>query len=61
MMPLQMKEIIGEMCSKNGDELFEKVTEILGRFGITAVDSNGNVKDLYTVLCEVSEVWNKEK
>ena len=40
---------------------FEKATEIFGRFGIAIKDSNGNVKDLYTVLCEVAEVWNKEK
>ena len=46
------------MCSKDGDELFEKVSEILNRFGITVADSNGNVKDLYTVLCEVAEVLN---
>jgi hypothetical protein len=55
-----MKEIISVMCSKDGDELFEKVTEILNSFGITVTDSNGNVKDLYTVLCEVAEVWNKD-
>lgn len=61
MKPLQMKEIVNVMCSKDGDELFEKVSEILTRFGITTTDSNGNVKDLYTVLCEVAEVWNKEK
>ena len=46
------------MSSKNGDELFGKVTEILKRFGITTTDSNGNAKDLYTVLCEVAEVLN---
>ena len=40
---------------------FEKATEIFGRFGIAIKDSNGNVKDLYTLLCEAAEVWNKEK
>lgn len=48
------------MSSKNGDELFEKVTEILKRFGIATHDSGGNVKDLYEVCCEVVEVLNKE-
>lgn len=61
MRPLQMKEIINVICSKDGDELFEKVSEILSHFGIEVTDSNGNVKDLYTVLCEVAEVWNKER
>lgn len=56
-----MLNVINLLSSKDGDELFEKVTEILGRFGIATKDSNGNVKDLYTVLCEVAEVWNKEK
>ena len=56
-----MRILIDLMSSKDGDELFEKVTEILKRFGITTTDSNGSVKDLYTVLCEVAEVWNKEK
>ena len=60
MRPLQMKEIIDVMCSKDGDELFEKVSEILSRFDIAVADSNGNIKDLYTVICEVAEVWNKE-
>lgn len=60
MNPLQMKEIIGLMCCKDGDELFEKVTEILNRFGIAVSDSNGNVKNLYTVICEIAEVWNRE-
>ena len=43
------------------DGFFEKATEIFGRFGIAIKDSNDNVKDLYTLLCEVAEVWNKEK
>ena len=50
--------LIDLMLSKNGDELFEKVTEILKRFGIAVHDSGGNVKDLYEVCCEVVEVLN---
>lgn len=49
------------LSSKDGDELFEKVTEILERFGIMSTDSNGNVRNLYDVLCDVAEVLNKEK
>ena len=49
------------MSSKDGDELFEKVQKLLSKFGITVYNTDGSVKDLYTVLCEVAEVWNKEK
>ena len=49
------------MSSKDGEELCEKVTELLKHFGITAIDSNGNFKDLYTLCCEVAEILNKGK
>ncbi len=58
---MNLFEIISLLSSKDGDELFEKVTEILGRFGITVCNKDGSVKDLYTVLCEVAEVISKEK
>lgn len=58
---MNLFEIINLLSCKNGDELFEKVTEILGRFGITVCNEDGSIKDLYTVLCEVAEVINKEK
>ena len=60
-MNIGMRMLVDLISSKDGDELFEKVSEILGCFGITVADSNGNIKDLYTVLCEVAEVTNKEK
>ena len=56
-----LKIIMEFLSSKNGDELFDKVTEILKRFGITTMDSDGNVRNLYDVLCDVAEVLNKEK
>ena len=59
-MPLHLYEIINMMKSKNGDEMFEKVTEILNRIGVSVYNADGTVKDFYTVICEVVEVWNKE-
>ena len=56
-----LKIIMEFLSSKDGDELFEKMTEILKRFGITTTDSDGNVRNLYDVLCDVAEVLNKEK
>lgn len=53
-----LKIIMEFLSSKDGDELFEKVSEILKRFGITTTDSNGNVRSLYDVLCDVAEVLN---
>lgn len=60
-MPLHLYEIINMMKSKNGDEVFEKVTEILNRIGVSVYNADGSVKDFYTVVCEVAEVWSKEK
>lgn len=56
-----MFELIDLISSKNGDELFEKVTEILKHLGITTMNEDGSVKDLYMVLCEVAKVMNKEQ
>jgi hypothetical protein len=56
-----LKIIMEFLSSKDGDELFEKATEMLARFGITTTDSDGNVRNLYDVLCDVAEVLNKEK
>lgn len=51
--------IMDFLSSKDGDELFEKVTDILRRFGIATTDADGNVRNLYDVLCDVAEVLNK--
>lgn len=56
-----MFEIITLLSSKNGDELFEKTSEILKRVGISMYNEDGSYKDTYTLICEISEVWNKGK
>ena len=56
-----MFEIIDLMSSRNGSELFEKVTAILIQYGITTFNDDGSVKDLYTVICEIADVINKEQ
>lgn len=58
---MNMFELINLLSSKDGDELFEKVKEILSRFGISVYNADGSVKDLYAVVCEVAEVMNREK
>lgn len=55
-----MRILMDLISSKNGDELFEKVTEILKRFGISMYNEDGSYKDTYTLLCEIAEVWNKD-
>lgn len=55
-----MRILMDLLSSKNGDELFEKVTEILKRFGISMCNEDGSYKDTHTLLCEIAEVWNKE-
>lgn len=55
-----LRIIMDFLSSKDGDELFEKVSKALSRFGITTTDSDGNVRNLYDVLCDVVEVLNKE-
>lgn len=57
---MTLGNIWGLTSSKNGDELFGKVTEILDRFGISMLNEDGSYKDTYTLLCEIAEVWNKE-
>lgn len=58
---MKLKELIDVMASKDGDELFEKTESILKRLGVTMLNEDGSYKDTYTLLCEIAEVWNKEK
>lgn len=58
---MRMLDIINLLSSKDGDELFEKAKTILERFEIDVYNEDGSVKDLYTVCCDVAEVWNKER
>ena len=56
-----MKILMDLLSSKNGDELFKKVRKLLDKFGIAVCNSDGTVKDLHTLCCEVVKVLNKEK
>lgn len=56
-----MFELIDLMSSKDGDELFTKVTEILNQFGISMFNEDGSYKDTYALICEIAEVWNKKQ
>ena len=56
-----MFELVDLMSSKNGDELFNKVTEILKQLGITVFNEDGSYKDTYTLICEISDAWNKKR
>lgn len=49
-----MFDIINLLASKDGNEAFEKVKEILENVGIDVNNEDGSVKDLYTVICEVA-------
>ena len=53
-----MFELVGLLSSKDGDELFDKVSKTLNSFGIATADANGKVRSLYDVLCDVADVWN---
>ena len=56
-----MLDVINMIASKDKDELFEKVKTTLESIGVDVYNEDGSVKDLYTVICEVIEAWNKEK
>lgn len=58
---MKLGELMGLMSSKNGDELFEKVGNLLVQFDISVYNDDGSVKDLYTLCCDAIEVMNKEK
>lgn len=56
-----MFEIIDLLASKDGEELFEKTSELLKRIGISVYNEDGSYKDTHTLLCEIAEVWNRGK
>lgn len=58
---MKLGELMAIMSCKDGDELFEKVVEILAQFDIEVVDEDGNDKSFYRLCCEVSAVLNKRK
>lgn len=47
------------MASKNADELFNKVKELLARVNIDVYNDDGSIKDLYTVVSEVYRVMKR--
>lgn len=58
---MKLGELLDVMASKDGDELCNKVSNILKNLGISILNEDGSYKDTHTVLCELAEVWNKEK
>lgn len=58
---MKLGELITIMSCKDGDELFEKMVNILAHFDIEVVDEDGNDKSFYRLCCDVAEVLNKEK
>lgn len=57
---MKLKELMEIMSCKDGKELFYKVENILGEFGIDIYNDDGTVKSLYEICCEVAKVLNKE-
>lgn len=53
-------ELMALLSCKDGDELFEKAKELLSRIGIDVYNEDGSIKDMYTVICEIAAVWNKD-
>lgn len=53
-----MLEILSLLSCKNGDELFERVGNILIQYDISVYNNDGSVKDLYTLCCDVAEALN---
>ena len=58
---MKLKDLIDMMASKDGDELFEKTSELLKRIGVSMYNEDGSYKDTHTLLCDIAEVLNKEK
>ena len=56
-----MLEILSLLSSKNGDELFERVGNLLIQYDVSMYNEDGSYKDTHTLLCEIAKVWNKEK
>jgi len=56
----KLQEILNIMQSKDGDELFLNVSDILKRMGIAVTNYDGTVKDLLTLCHEIAETRNKE-
>lgn len=58
---MKLGDVLSLKSCKDGNELFLKVTDILGQYGIDVFNGDMSVKDLYTLCCDMAEVMNKEK
>ncbi len=58
---MKLGELMDLISSKDGNELFEKIVEILAHFDIEVVDENGDDKSFYMLCCDVAKVLNKGK
>jgi hypothetical protein len=58
---MKLKELMDVIASKDGDELFEKTSEILKRIGVSVYNEDGSYKNTHTLICEIAEVLDKEK
>jgi hypothetical protein len=56
-----MLNLMNLLSGKNGDEMFEILKHTLSYVGITVYNADGSYKDIYTLICEIAEVLNKEK
>lgn len=55
---MKLGELMSLMSCKDGDELFDKIEEILNEFNISVYRKDGTMKNLYKVCCDVAEVLN---
>ena len=55
---MKLGELMSLMSSKNGDELFLRVTEILDHYGISVFNEDMSVKDLHMLCFDVADVLN---
>ena len=55
---MKLGELMALMSYKDGDELFEKTSELLKRIGVSMYNEEGSYKDTHTLLCDIAEVWN---
>ena len=58
---MKMKALIEIMACKEGNEMFDKIEEILNDFHIDVYRKDGTIKDLYEVCCDVADVWNMQR
>lgn len=54
-------EILDLIESKDGNELFEKVKNLLGRLGIDIYNEDGSVKDVHTVCHELAAARKRSR